>query len=226
MTAARYPEPTMVLVADLEGTLTAGETWKGVARWLEELGRGTAYRRFFVSHLPGALMAKAGLIDKRAYQDRWMADLARLLAGLSESQLAEMGEWVTEHTLWPARHDTVLTELLQAFSRGARVILASATYQPVLEAFARRLGEGVVALGTPLETVQGRATGRLGGPVNAGSAKAGRVRVYLGGSSPDRAYGDSWPDRYLLELSAEPVAVRPDRRLMALARERGWRRLV
>jgi len=211
-----------VWVFDLEGTLTTGETWKGVARWLEKRGYGAAYRRFFNLHLPGALLAKAGLINKRNYQNRWMRDLARLFAGFSCGLVEEMSRWVVENELWPARREEVLAELQAGLAGGARVILASGTYEPVLLSFAERLGEGVAALGTPLVCRDGRASGELGGPVNVAGAKAERLRDYLQ-AAPERAYGDTYPDRFMLELAAEAVAVHPDRRLRELAAARGWR---
>ncbi|GEM89536.1 HAD family hydrolase [Oceanithermus desulfurans] len=215
--------PEEVWVFDVEGTLTAGETWQGVGRWLEQNGRRAAYRRFFLAHLPGALLAKAGLIDKRRYQNKWMRDLAGLFAGASAGEVEVMAGWVAEHELWPQRREDVLAELRAGLERGVRVVLASGTYQPVLEAFARRLGPEVEALGTPFVCVDGVCPQNPAGEVNVAAVKARRVREHLGGRAPDRAYGDTASDLPLLELAREAVAVYPDRVLVRRARERGWR---
>ncbi len=211
-----------VWVFDLEGTLTTGETWKGIARWLRLAGRGKAYRSFFNAHLPGALLAKAGLINKRNYQNKWMRDLARLLAGFSCADLEEMSAWVLEHELWTQRRSDVLRELRQGLADGARVVLASGTYEPVLRAFAAAISPQVEFLGTPLVCAGGKASGELGGPVNVGTEKARRVREYLGGQ-PQRAYGDTYPDRNLLLMAHQPVAVYPDPALRRLALRNHWR---
>ncbi|HGY09118.1 MAG TPA: HAD family hydrolase [Oceanithermus profundus] len=215
--------PEEVWVFDVEGTLTTGETWQGVGRWLEQNGRRAAYRRFFLAHLPGAMLAKGGLIDKRRYQNKWMQDLAGLFAGAPEAEVGAMAAWVVDQELWPQQREDVLAELHGGLARGVRVVLASGTYQPVLEAFARRLGPEVEALGTPFVCVDGVCPQNPAGEVNVAAVKARRVREHLGGRAPDRAYGDTASDRYLLELAREAVAVYPDRRLAQLAQERGWR---
>ncbi len=209
-------------VFDLEGTLTAGETWKGVARYLETHGKKAAYRRFFALHLPGALLAKAGLIPKRPYQNLWMKNLARLFAGMNEDELFALGRWVVENELWPSRKERVLKQLFDLKEQGYRVLLASGTYQPVLDAFAEKIG--AEALGTPLEVKGGVATGRLAGPMNVGRTKAERVLEHLG-HPPDLAFGDTAADLPLLALAKAPAVVDPDPALARVAEARGWARV-
>jgi phosphoserine phosphatase len=85
------------------------------------------------------------------------------------------------------------------------------------------MGEGVVALGTPLEVEGGVFTGRLRGPVRSGAHKAEYLRKLLRGEALYAAYGDSLPDLSMLELAEQPVVVYPEPRLRALAVERNWR---
>lgn len=214
-----------VWVFDVEGTLTTGETWQGVGRWLEQSGRRRDYRRFFLAHLPGALLAKGGLIDRRRYQNKWMQDLAGLFAGRPAGEVEAMAGWVARHELWPQRREDVLSELRTGLEAGVRVLLASGTYQPVLEAFARLIDPQVAALGTPLDCSGGVCPPRPAGAVNVGPVKARRVRELLRGLAPVRAYGDTAADLPLLELAEEAVAVYPDRALRAEALRRGWRLL-
>ncbi len=211
------------IAADLEGTLTTGETWRGMAAWMQAHGRAAQYQWFFYRNLPGAVAARLGLQDKRTFQDRFMEGAAGLLAGLGQAELAAVSEWVVTNELWPKRRMDVLDELLRLRQDGRRLVLCSATYQPILEAFARRMGEGVVALGTPLEVEGGVFTGRLRGPVRSGAHKAEHLRKLLDGEVLYRAYGDSLPDLAMLELAEEPVAVYPEPKLRALAVERNWR---
>ncbi len=220
----RFDEQTLnSIAADLEGTLTTGETWKGMAAWMQAHGRAGQYRAFFYRHLPGAIAARLGFRDKRAFQDQFMAAAARLLAGLGQAELEAVGEWVVTNELWPRRRAEVVAELQAALAQGQRVVLCSATFQPMLEAFARRLGPGVVALGTPLEVVQGVFTGRLLGPVRSGAHKAEQLRQFLQGQPLAVAYGDTLADEPMLELAQQAVAVYPEPRLRQRALERGWR---
>ncbi len=217
---------TDVIVSDLEGTLTAGESWKGVARYLKTHGRAAQYRWFFLKHLPEALLAKGRLIDVQRFKDRWQVDMSRLFSGFTVDELSRMGEWVVEHELWPQRRRAVLAEIAALGAAGHRLVLASGTYQPVLEAFARRTG--AEALGTLLEVADGLATGRLTGWVNVGRAKAERLTGWLAERSASirAAYGDTAADLPMLALSAYPVAVCPDARLAREAARLGWRVLT
>jgi phosphoserine phosphatase len=129
----------VTIAADLEGTLTTGETWKGMAAWMQAHGRAGQYRAFFYRHLPGAILARLGLGDKRAFQDRFMSEAAGLLAGLGPAELEAVGAWVVTNELWPKRRPEVLKEIISALRQGQRVVLCSATFQPILEAFAKRL---------------------------------------------------------------------------------------
>lgn len=128
---------------------------------------------------------------------------------------------MVENALWPARREDVLRELRAHQEAGRQVLLVSGTFQPVLEAFAAKLG--AEALGTPLALADGKLTGRLAAPVNVGATKAARLRAALGGAHLVAAYGDTEADRSMLELADAPVAVYPDEALLALAKVRGWR---
>lgn len=210
-----------IIAADLEGTLTTGETWKGVGRYLAAHGRALAYRAFLAAHLPDVLLARTGLRDETTARRRWMTDLAQRLRGLTDGDLAEMAEWIVERELWPKRRAGVLAELACQRADGARVLLVSGTYQPVLDAFARRIG--AEALGTPLAMIGGRATGRLAGPLNQDEVKAARLRDALAGAALSAAYGDTPADLPMLELGAQAIVVGHHPALLATARERGWR---
>ena len=85
------------------------------------------------------------------------------------------------------------------------MILVSGTYQPVLEVFARRID--AEAIGTPLELRDGRATGRLAGPVNNDGVKVASLRPLLGDATLVAAYGDTPADVPMLELSAAATVV-------------------
>ena len=216
---------TLAMVAsDLEGTLTTGETWRGVGRYFrEECDRrmATRYRAFFASHAPGMLLAKGRIFDEQEMRRRWMTDLVRLFRGFGAAELGRMAEWVVEHELWPQRREGVIAELMAHRAAGRRVLLVSGAYQPVLEVFARRID--AEAIGTPLEVRDGRATGRLAGPINNDGVKVASLRPLIGDGSLFAAYGDTPSDVPMLELSAAATVVGSNARLCAVAAARGWR---
>lgn len=208
----------MIIASDLEGTLTRGETWRGVAQFLALKGLGGAYRSFFWRRFPKALAVRLGFGDKRAFQNQWIADLALLFARLQPPDRTEMAAWVVQTELWPQRRQEVLAELLDYRQKGAKVILCSGTYQPILEAFAAKMGLGIEAIGTPVNQ-----NGQVIEAVNAGEAKAQRLWTYLKAIPLDLAYGDSMADVPMFTLAKQAVAVYPDGPLEVLAKQKGWR---
>lgn len=209
------------VVSDLEGTLTTGETWRIVGEYLKAHGRAARYSVFFYTHLPGAMAARAGLINAQRYRERWFEDMTALMAGFSQAQIADLAHVIAEE-LWRARRANVIVELEQHRAAGARILIASGTYQQAAEAFATRIGAEAIA--TPLQfDSAGCATGRLDGVVSTGEVKAARVRAWLGDDTLLAAYGDTEGDIPMLRIAAQPVAVCPDAALRAEAIKRGWR---
>lgn len=108
------------------------------------------------------------------------------------------------------REDT-LARLRRHLELGHRVVLVSASLEEYLLPLGRRLGvDGVV--GTRLERVDGRLTGRLDGPNCRAGEKVTRLTPWLAENDLADAvlwaYGDSQGDRELLERADHPVWVR------------------
>jgi len=222
--AAGQPEQAELVAADLEGTLSRAETWRALARRLRAAGLERRYRLFVLRRLPAVVGVRLGLIARQQFRDRWLSDFAGLLRGTSVAGFERLAEAIVAEDLWPARNLAAVGELEAHIAADRRVVLCSGTYQPVLEAFARRLG-AADAMGTPLEASDGMLTGRLAQPPNTGPRKAARLRAALDGRRLRAAYGDSLADAEMLESAAEPVAVLPEPDLRRLAAARGWRTL-
>ena len=216
----------MIIASDLEGTLTTGETWRGVGHYAAQHGRAGAYRRYLANHLPRVPLAKLGLLDRQRERYRWVEDLPALLKGYTAYQLDGMAEWVIEREMWPKRRAAVIAELMQHQQNGATIVLVSGTFQPILEAFAQRMKAAAIA--TPLELKDGVSTGRLGGPLNVEQAKVDRIETWLAasgaaGATIDMMYGDTLGDLRMLEMCRTPVCVWPNPALREIAHHRGWR---
>jgi phosphoserine phosphatase len=209
------------VVSDLEGTLTTGESWRAFGDFVKAHGRRLAYALFFYVHLPGALVARAGLINAQRYRELWFKNMTWVTRGLSVAEVEALSAHIAD-ALWQARRASVVAELEGWRAQGARLLIASGAYQRVVELFAERLG--AEAVGTPLAfDAHGRATGRLNGPVSTGQIKAARVRAWLGDDTLVAAYGDTEGDIPMLSLARQPVAVSPDAALRAKALASGWR---
>jgi HAD superfamily phosphoserine phosphatase-like hydrolase len=210
----------MAVASDIEGTLTTAETWKALARYLRENGRASEYNKFFTPRFPKALLARAGFIPKRTFQNQWIKDLIGLFAGYSVDDFASIAEWVVENELWPKRRQDVVNAFLAHQKSGEVLWIASGTYQPIAEAFANRLN--AKAIGTRLELSDNTLTGRVLNEVNVANVKAKALQNVLGSENLLSAYGDSEADIPMLQLSQKPVAVYPDRVLRQTAINFGW----
>lgn len=210
----------MAVAADLEGTLTTGESWRAVVEYLITHGKGRAYRTFFLKRLPAALWSYASPRQKRRFATRWLCDLAGFFAGMTTDEMCALATWVVDEALWPKRREEVIAALKLHQATGERLIISSGTYQPILECFARKLG--ACALGTPLEVIDGKLTGKVLGSVNVEQVKAARLHELLGDERLYAAYGNTEADIPMLMLSDRPIAVYPDRLLRSTAKTLGW----
>lgn len=210
----------MVVVTDLEGTVTAGETWRGMMQFLALRGRGSAVRWALLPYAVRRWFKRLGWRESPQVRLRFMEDLAGLMRGRSREEWEAAGEWIAEHVLWPERYGRVWQELIAARQAGARVIVCSGAYQPVVDAFARR--GGFESLGTPIAWGDRGATG-LGGPINQGEWKAEALRSLLGDVAIEQAYGDTEADIPMLQMAASATIVDHDPVLRGVAEQRGWR---
>jgi phosphoserine phosphatase len=210
----------MIIASDFDGTLSMAEMGRATGKYLTANGYGSAYRRFLYPHMLRYILAKTGLGSYLVFKNKWAEGMPALFEGFSEAKLREMFEWVVENELWPQRRQSVTDALIQFVKEGHDVVIVTGGYQPMVDAFAARIG--ATALGTALEMVNGQATGRLAEPLNIGERKVNRLQNYLNGRSLWRAYGDTIEDVPMLELAAQPVAVAPRSQLAAVAKERGW----
>jgi phosphoserine phosphatase len=214
----------------MDGTLTTAETWRGVHEWIRANYPSAAASRFIAIRLPIVFLARSGLMNKERFRARWLEDQTRLLRGISQEQLAAMGEWVVEHHLWPARRESAVTAVQAALATArtvdasAELVLATGGYQPIAAAFARRLG-ATIALGTPFEVINGISTGKLAAPTQSGEEKARAALACADGGRIVAAFGDTAADIPLLKLAERAVAVAPDSALALEAARMGWERL-
>ena len=206
------------VVSDLEGTLTTGESWRAFGAFMKAHGRRARYALFFYSHLPGAMAARVGLINAQRYRERWFKNMTWVMQGFSVEEVEMLSAWIAD-ALWHGRRTRVVAEMEQWRAQGARLLIASGTYQRVADLFAARLG--AEAIGTPVDFDRhGRATGRLSSPVSTGQVKATRVRAWLGDDVLVAAYGDTEGDIPMLSLAQQPVA---NAALRTKALASGWR---
>lgn len=212
----------VVVACDVEGTLSAGEAWRGMRLYLEANGQGEKFKHFLRQRLFKVVLYRLGLLrNVRAFKDAWIEDMLQLFSGYSQEEMLAMGAYATEHAVWPNRRQVVVDELLAHKENGRRVILVTGVVEPILIHIAQKLG--VEAIGTPLTYENDVFTGKLAAPFNTGQSKAAQLQPFLQDGKILSAYGDTGEDIPMLNICHEPVAVFPDKVLRDTAVAHNWR---
>jgi len=210
-------------VFDLDRTLVRGSS-------LAVFGRVVLRRRLVPAHwvlselARGRHFARRGEVDgevgerTRGLADRLLARAAGRDAAPLQDAAAEAVDRI-ERDVFP----DAARLLARHRDAGDVCVILSAGPQDLVELVSRRLGAHL-GIGTRVEVVDGRLTGRLSGPLCHGPGKLVRLREELGGVTlaHTTAYSDSVSDLPLLRACGAPVAVNPDRHLLAVARREGW----
>jgi HAD superfamily hydrolase (TIGR01490 family) len=143
-----------------------------------------------------------------------------LLRGHTPEEMRELVAESMETVLRPLIYAQSLDLVERHRERREPVYIVSATLQEIVQAIADDLGfDG--ALGTVCEVVDGEYTGNAIRALHA-QAKADCIRSLDYDLDASTAYSDSHTDLPFLEAVGHPVVVNPDRKLRAIALERGW----
>ena len=208
----------MIVISDMMGTLTTGSPILGLLDWIKVHQSKAQARWLLASMMPSYLLVKLGLIDPQPWGQGLMIKSLGWLEDMDDQKFTQACEWAVEHNLWRKRREDVIARLQEHVQHGAQVYLASSVVEPIAEAFARRIG--VQAIGSPVETVDGRV--RLVDGLVSSERKIQEVLQRLQVERVDYAYGDTAMDIPLLENAVHPVAVYPDQRLFEEAKLNGW----
>lgn len=193
-------------------------------------------------HAWGDFLVAEGVVDADEYakaNDQFLQDylngdldilryLAFALAPLAKHDsetLYELRERFVSERIRPLMLDKAAQLLAEHRKQGHYLLIITATNRFVTQPIADLLGvDDLIA--TEPEMRDGRYTGGVAGIPSFQDGKVARLEAWLAenGQSADDAwfYSDSHNDVPLLEQVAHPVAVDPDTKLEALARERGW----
>jgi HAD superfamily hydrolase (TIGR01490 family) len=206
---------------DLDRTLMSGTSAYYFAK--AAYREGLLPRSRMVADSIGAVVFKlVGASDEQseALRDRILATVA----GTRAEEFARLVPGVVEELLPRIRPES--QALLDMHAEAGRdVYIISASPVEVVRELASALDlQG--GLGTEAEIVDGVYTGRLAAPFSYGEGKAEVVRKLVADRGYDLshcyAYADSISDLPMMSLVGHPVAVNPDRSLMAVAHRRGW----
>jgi HAD superfamily hydrolase (TIGR01490 family) len=208
---------------DVDNTIMQGAS-------IFHLARGLHKRHFFTTRdIVGAAWKQAYFrvvgVEDADHVAKARASALSFIEGHTVSELQSVGEEIFDELMaeriWPGTRALAQMHLDQ----GQRVWLVTAAPVEIATLIARRLGL-TGAMGTVAEHVDGVYTGRLVGDMLHGPAKAEAVKALAAREGLDlaacSAYSDSYNDLPMLTLVGDPIAINPDHKLRAHARELGW----
>ena len=217
----------IVALFDSDGTLYTGQFGRGMMKYSDEHGRKYFSGRYYASILPIYLLFKMKLASWQSLQHALLANLSGLLQGLDQEQAVTALTWLLHEYLLPTQRTDVFKRLKEHQANGHKIIIASGMLMPCAEIFREYLGADG-AIGTQPEFINGKYTGQTVPPLISSEAKADKVKELVVSRGWDvdwassYAYGDSYTDSNMLNLVGNPVAVYPDSKLFALAKEKNW----
>ncbi|KXF53641.1 phosphoserine phosphatase [Rhodococcus sp. SC4] len=219
--AAAVPGPGTLAAFDLDGTLISGYSASVVYR--------DRLRRFDIS--VAELLHTTGAAVETRFRGADVGNLMRIgvqsLAGRMEDEMQEWGQRLFRQEIARMIFSEVRGLLAAHRHAGHRVVMAtSATPYQALSVAADLDIDAEDVLCTRPAVLDGMLTGKLESPPLWGPAKAEALREYAEKHGADLgdsfAYSNGAEDVPMLKSVGHPVALNPDRKLAATARQNGW----
>jgi HAD superfamily hydrolase (TIGR01490 family) len=211
--------PSVGAFFDFDGTLIDGYSLSAFARYY--------LRSMQVAPADLGRMLLTGLRGVTTEEDfeRLTVLSMRVWAGRSEDELAELGERLFVQGISASLYPEAW-RLVEAHRRaGHTVVLASSATRFQVEPAARAMGVEHILV-SPVEIVNGIATGRPGGPLLWRAGKAEAVRAFAAEHGIDLpesyAYSNGNEDIPFLRTVGRARALNPGRELEVAARHYGW----
>jgi HAD superfamily hydrolase (TIGR01490 family) len=218
-TKISFPPRTRLAVIDLDGTLLKGMNAERVF-YVYLLVHGHVGPLRMASFLLSLVGDTARLGFRSA-----IATNARILKGKPPQDVRQWARSFGHVFLRKAVPEDLRTKILGLKRDGCRIVLLSGSLQVLVDQLRERL-EAEILIGTELEVVEGKLSGRKTGIFPYGQMKVEALYQKIDHAGIDWASSWALADRRsdlpVLELVGHPVAVHADRRLRRLARERGW----
>jgi HAD superfamily hydrolase (TIGR01490 family) len=217
-----------VALFDLDGTLIGAHLWLGLIKHhLKTKEKLLSVFWYIFSHIVLTPFWKMRLISTEKYYQSWIRDLPELIKGIKTEKVKEIFSWLSDEYLLPTLKKNVFERLKKHRQEGFLTILTSGSFQYLLEIIAKRLNIDFT-VGTELEIVENKFSGKIIPPLCFGKGKVAKLENFLSEKNlkinlkESFAYSDSFFDIPLLELVGNPVAVEPDKKLLKIAKNKGW----
>ncbi|GAB3800427.1 HAD family hydrolase [Virgibacillus kimchii] len=215
-----------VAIFDFDGTLYKKETFPVLMNHLKKHPLySNRYRRFFRTILPPYIGYKLKVYPENKMRERSMQIYLSSLNGLSTEEVygffSELADKMKEDY-----NQQVVEQLNHHTANGDCIMLVSGAFMPLLEEATKTYHVDKI-IGTEVPFAENKFDGTAAIYHIQGQRKKEQIEQALENTDIDwensYAYADSFSDLPVLEMVGNPVAVQPEPRLKAAAKERKWK---
>jgi len=213
---------------DLDGTLIEAHLFLGLAKYNFKFKKNRIETLCYIlRHILITPFWFTKLISKEKYYRSWGENVSQMIKNTETIKMKDILTWLSDEYLLPTIKRKILKKLEQHQKEGFLTILTSGSFENLLEVIADRLKIDFF-VGTRLENIDGRFTGKIIPPFCFGSRKVERIKQLMKDQNfkidfkESFAYSDGIFDLPMLELVANPVVVDPDKNLLKIAQNKNW----
>ncbi len=212
-------------VFDFDGTLLTKDTLPCLGReWLQQKRSKIKYLKAYFSVAPAVLLYKAGFISRESMKNSAFNKFNQIFNKMTRSAIIAFFQeaYPNLKKLFNAK---VMDEIEKAREQGFYCVLLSGSYSDLMKIVAKDLGvHRVIAADLAFRDGKFDCKGTL---FIGGESKLALLQKAFAGEDVDwagsRCFADSYTDILIMEVVGEPVAVNPDRGLMAHAQQQNWK---
>ncbi|WP_017379817.1 HAD family hydrolase [Paenisporosarcina sp. TG-14] len=214
-----------VAIFDFDGTLYPQETYKLMMNYLKQHPiHSSKYQPFYRALMKPYLAYKMKIYPENKMKAKSMQLYLDALKGLHQQEIETYFEDMSKE-MRNELNLSVVDRLQKHLIEGDHVLLVSGAFTPMLNEVTRDFAIHNV-IGTEIPMSNGKIDTNKALYHIQGERKNEMIEKALQGLDIDwknsSAYGDSISDITVLELVGNPVAVRPESRLRAVAEKRKW----
>lgn len=214
-----------VAIFDFDGTLFPEETFTLMMKHLKEHPTyNKKYRAFMLKIIPAYAAYKMKIYPENKMKEFSMRSYISSFKEFPEPEIelffSELGNTMIGHL-----NEVVVKRLEEHHEQGYYIMLVSGAFLPLLESVSKNLSVNCM-IGTTIPFKNSFLDNDTPIYHINGHRKTDKIFSHLANEEIDwknsYAYGDSFSDLNVLELVGNPVAVKPEAKLLAVATKRNW----
>ncbi len=212
-----------VAIFDFDGTLFPEETFPLMMRHLKK-HHSRKYRRFLSKILPVYVAYKCKLYPEQKMKEYSMRSYIASFGQTTKNEVYQFFSQLGGEMSQNLSH-TVLQRLDQHSKDGYYIMLVSGAFEPLLHSVTSQIHfDCIIGTSIPFKNME---IDKQSPVIHIhGARKTENIFAQLANDEVDWensfAYGDSFSDLNVLELVGNPVAVKPEPKLLEIAESRKW----